>query len=330
MRPRSMPGVGWPRRSYYLRQANAATGNVLGDDPRSPLAQAGVPEAAGRHRVSKPRRVLIGFFFSCFDAAIVATSMVSISKDLNELANVHWVILAYLLSYMGFSVFLSRISDVYGRRDVLIVSWLVFLCFSLACARSDTMLELIVSRAFQGIGGSGLYSLAQITLTEYGPVDRPSLIGALIGATLSIALVLGPVLGGVISQLFTWRWIFDLNVPCSAAIMVVMAIAWPTHEDSGGPARMRYSMESLRRVDLLGSATLLCACCLLVVGLQQAGAARYLWSDAVIIAVLALSALSSIVFIIWQVILNRGTVRAIEPIFPVKLLRNRVFTAALV
>lgn len=93
---------------------------------------------------------------------------------------------------------------------------------------------------------------------------------------------------------------------------------------------MRYSMESLRRVDLLGSATLLCACCLLVVGLQQAGAARYLWSDAVIIAVLALSALSSIVFIIWQVILNRGTVRAIEPIFPVKLLRNRVFTAALV
>lgn len=73
------------------------------------------------------------------------------------------------------------------------------------------MLPRIVSRAFQGIGGSGLYSLAQITLTEYGPVDRPSLIGALIGATLSIALVLGPVLGGVISQLSTWRWIFDLK-----------------------------------------------------------------------------------------------------------------------
>lgn len=112
--------------------------------------------------------------------------------------------------------------------------------------------------------------------------------------------------------------------------MVVMAIAWPTQEDRGGPAAVRYSWGSVRRIDFLGSATLLCACCLLVVGLQQAGAARFLWSDGVIIAVLALSALSSIVFIIWQVLLNKGTFRNIKPIFPVKLLRNRVFTATLV
>ena len=112
--------------------------------------------------------------------------------------------------------------------------------------------------------------------------------------------------------------------------MVTMAVAWPTHEDSGGPVSVRFSRDSVKKIDFLGSATLLCACCLLIVGLQQAGAARHLWSDGVIIAVLALSALSTIVFIVWQVTLNRGTSWNIKPIFPVKLLRNRVFTATLV
>lgn len=66
-------------------------------------------------------------------------------------------------------------------------------------------------RAFQGIGGSGLYSLAQITLAEFGPVNKPSLVGAMIGCTLAVSLVLGPIVGGLISYFSTWCWIFDLK-----------------------------------------------------------------------------------------------------------------------
>jgi MFS family permease len=69
----------------------------------------------------------------------------------------------------------------------------------------------IVFRAFQGIGGSGLYSLAQIGLYEIGPSNKPSLLGALIGAALALAFVLGPILGGTISKLATWRWIFYIK-----------------------------------------------------------------------------------------------------------------------
>lgn len=112
--------------------------------------------------------------------------------------------------------------------------------------------------------------------------------------------------------------------------MVIMAMAWPTPEEQGGPLPVRYSRRSLKKIDFLGSATLFCACCLLIVGLQQAGAAQNLRSDSVIIAVLALSALSFIVFIAWQVVLNRGSFRSVKPIFPVNLLRNRVFSATLV
>lgn len=66
----------------------------------------------------------------------------------------------------------------------------------------------IICRAFQGIGASGLYSLAQVVLFEVGPTHKPSLLGALIGITLAVSFVLGPVLGGVISSQLTWRWIF--------------------------------------------------------------------------------------------------------------------------
>lgn len=179
----------------------------------------------------------------------------------------------------------------------------------------------------------------------------------MIGCTLSVSLVLGPILGGVISHLSSWRWIFDLkyvspspaprastralkneitraltlrSIPVSAVTMVIMAMAWPTHENQGGTPAARYCRRSIKKIDFLGSATLLCACCLLIVGLQQAGAAHNLWSDSVIIAVLALSALSFIGFIAWQVVLNRGSFRSVKPIFPVNLLRNRVFAATLV
>lgn len=66
-------------------------------------------------------------------------------------------------------------------------------------------------RAFQGIGASGLYSLTQISLVEVGPVDKPSLMGAMIGATLAVAFVLGPIIGGLISQLSDWRWLFNMK-----------------------------------------------------------------------------------------------------------------------
>ncbi|SPO03749.1 related to multidrug transporter [Cephalotrichum gorgonifer] len=334
-----------PSRSYLRPQSsqpfggNHHYGNVIGGDSIRPLTPQPVREmgsGVGSHRLSKARRVLIiactllGFFFSSLDAAIVATSMVSISDELQEFMNAPWIILAYLLSYMGFAVFLSRLSDICGRRDVLLGSWMIFLCFSFACARASTMLQLIIFRAFQGIGGSGLYSLAQITLTEYGPVTKPQLVGAMIGFTLAISLVLGPIIGGLISHKSDWRWIFDLNAPFSAAAMIMIAMAWPSREDRGAHASVRYSWNSVKRIDFLGCATLLCACCLLIVGVQQAASARYHWSDSVIIAILALSALSGIVFIIWQVSLNSGSCRDIKPIFPVNLLRNRVFTSTIV
>ncbi|CAI4218328.1 unnamed protein product [Parascedosporium putredinis] len=93
-----------------------------------------------------------GLLFSTLDAGIVATSMTAIGDEMKSYDNITWIILAYLLTYMGFAVVISRLSDIFGRKDVLLGSWLLFLTFSHGCATSTRMTELIVCRALQGVG----------------------------------------------------------------------------------------------------------------------------------------------------------------------------------
>lgn len=272
--------------------------------------------------------ILAGLLFSSLDAGIVATSMHKITEELGDSENVSWIILAYLLTYMGFAVVLSRLSDIFGRKDVLLISWMVFLSFSLGCATSKTMTQLIICRAFQGVGGSGLYALSQVALAEMGPVDKPGMIGAMVGVTLACSLILGPILGGLISHLSTWKWIFYLNVPCSALTIVLIALSWPPYQDERGADIQRYSWKSVLSIDFLGSSTLLCTCCFLVVAIQQAGVATAAQGASSVIVALAIAAGSGIAFISWQVALSRGLFRNVKSVLPAKLFSKRVFAAS--
>ncbi|KAM3537270.1 hypothetical protein ARSEF1564_009811 [Beauveria bassiana] len=134
--------------------------------------------------------LLSGLLFSSLDTSIAATSLVAISRELQDFGNAPWIVLAdkLLTVFQGFAIVISKLSDIYGRRNMLVLSWVLFTAFSLGCASSRSMVALIICRGFQGIGASGLYSLTQIGLVEVGPSHRPSLIGAMIGATLTIAL----------------------------------------------------------------------------------------------------------------------------------------------
>jgi MFS family permease len=86
----------------------------------------------------------------------VATSLFTIGTDLNDIERVNWVALAYTLSYLGCAVFMARISDVIGRRDAFLASYVVFVAFSIGCGFAQTLNQLIAFRALQGIGGSGI------------------------------------------------------------------------------------------------------------------------------------------------------------------------------
>jgi len=178
--------------------------------------------------------------FSCLDTSIVSTALVSLSIEFENYEDAPWVILGYLLTYMSASNVLLRLS----RRltESRLCHWLfqaqrrvrteesprgglghLLWLFHMVCAfalhgaavgcrmapKSESAtdaLRRIAARSLQGIGGSGLYSLAQVCLVEQGP-NRPEIVGALVGITLSISYILGPLLGGAISE-WTWRGIF--------------------------------------------------------------------------------------------------------------------------
>ncbi|KAI1263893.1 major facilitator superfamily domain-containing protein [Xylariaceae sp. FL1019] len=266
--------------------------------------------------------LLLGLFFSSLDASIVSTSLVTISVDLQDFLDAPWVVLSYLLAYLGLAIGFAKLSDIYGRRDTICAAWILFSGFSIGCATATTMPQLIICRAFQGMGGSGLYSLGQIALFEVGPVHKPSLMGALIGLTLAVSYVLGPVLGGVISSTTSWRWIFWINVPSGVLLVAGLYITWP-----GGIGPRLYGWEAVRRIDFVGNILIVSACTLLVFALQEAGAYSFAWNSAVIILALTVSALSWLGFVAWEVLLGLRPYSRIEPILPLRLVTSRVYAA---
>ncbi|KAI0532495.1 major facilitator superfamily domain-containing protein [Xylaria digitata] len=268
--------------------------------------------------------LLLGLLFSSLDASIVSTSLVTISIDLRDFLNAPWVVLAYLLAYLGLAIGFAKLSDIYGRRDIICAAWVLFAGFSVGCASARTMKQLIICRAFQGMGGSGLYSLAQIVLFEVGPAHRPSLMGAMIGLTLAVSYVLGPVLGGIISLTATWRWIFWINVPFGFVLIAGLYLAWPV-----GISCQQRGFGAIRRVDFLGNILIIAACTLLVFALQEAGAYSFAWNHPAIVVALVVSVLSFLGFAAWELSLGSRVDTRIEPILPLRLM-GRVYSACVI
>ncbi|KAH8662214.1 major facilitator superfamily domain-containing protein [Xylariales sp. PMI_506] len=285
----------------------------------------------GHTSMSGPRQLLLvavlllGLLFSSIDASIVSTSLVTISLDLHDFLNAPWAALSYLLAYLGFAIAFAKMSDIYGRRCLVIVAWVLFAGASIGCGLAQNMASLVVCRSLQGVGGSGLYSLSQIGLFEVGPSHRPSLMGALIGMTLAISFILGPVLGATISNLLNWRWIFFINIPCGIVALLAIGFAWPREVAYDFNHR-----EALRSIDFPGNILMISASSLLVFALQQAGSSNESWASPTTVASLVVAALSFIAFMAWEMYLGCGHFKTIQPIFPLQLANNRVYLAALV
>lgn len=138
----------------------------------------------------------------------MATTLYTIGTEFHAPVTVNWIVLAYLLAYLGCATIFASISNVIGRRNAYLGAFTIFLAFSIGCGFSHSIEALIACRTAQGIGGSGLYTLA---LVIFGELCTPKLrksVSSMVGLIIAIAGVLGPVLGGVITHYTTWRWIF--------------------------------------------------------------------------------------------------------------------------
>ncbi|KAF3013530.1 hypothetical protein E8E14_009194 [Neopestalotiopsis sp. 37M] len=291
----------------------------------------------------------IALFLPTAEASIVSTSLVTISKDLNGYDQSSWVITAYLLTYTGFLVIWSKLTDVAGLRPTFLSATIIFMAFS-AASNGETGIS-IVFRALQGVGGSGLYAVPTISMFQLVPGNRYSQINGIAALIMAISLFLGPLIGGAISQAGDWRWIFYLksvshsrrleflelivaSLPAGAVagslILVILPSRFPHHCEP--PLEKRYSISSLNarnlfKADPLGAFMLLSASILFVAALEEGGV-HFEWNSAAIILFFILAGMLFICFIIWEWRASREE-SMVEPMFPRRFLTNRVFMGVL-
>ena len=184
------------------------------------MPEAGTsPQAAFSHRdiLRILSGVLLCMLMAALDQTVLATALPAIAADFNGVPHLSWVITAYLLTSTATTLIFGKLSDFYGRRTLLEISIAVFLLASLACALSQNMGELIAARALQGVGGGGLYSMAQAAIADVVSPRERGRYQAYITSMFGTASIAGPLIGGLSVDYLTWRWAFWINLPIGIA-----------------------------------------------------------------------------------------------------------------
>ncbi|KAF8848497.1 MFS multidrug transporter-like protein [Acephala macrosclerotiorum] len=265
--------------------------------------------------------VCFGLFLSLIDTTIVATALFTIGEDLKTINSINWVALAYTLSYLGCAVLFARMADVTGRRNAYVAAFIIFFAFSLGCGFAQTLNQLIACRVLQGIGGSGLYSLAFVIIPEIAPQPKmQQLTGAIIGAVVAMAGVLGPVVGGAITHRTTWRWIFWINAPIGIIPLIAFIIAWPKPHQIHHPKR-----RLLKQLDFLGAGLVIAASVLVVFSFQEAGLRADVWNQAIFVAPLVVGVVLWFALFGWETLAARKWESTLMTMFPLRLIKRQVF-----
>src|SRR6184192_3103750 len=190
--------------------------------------------------------VLLGLFLAALDQTVVGTALPRIVTDLRGNDIYTWAFTAYLLTATISGPIYGKLSDLFGRRPVLLFALAVFLIGSLLSGLSREMWQLVAFRALQGLGAGALFPIALAVIGDmFSPAERGKYQG-FVGAVFGLASLIGPAIGGVITDTVGWQWVFFVNLPIGA---VVFAVIWRTLP------RVRPD-DASTRIDYLGAAVL--------------------------------------------------------------------------
>src|SRR6516225_6934633 len=264
-----------------------------------PLDQAGVRTIV--------MGILLAMFLGALDQTIVATALPTIGRDLGNVADLSWVVTAYLLTATAVTPLYGKLSDIHGRRAMLLVAIGVFASGSVACALAPSMVVLIIARGLQGLGGGGLLSLAQTIVADVVPPIERGRYQGYIGTVFAASSIGGPVLGGFFAEHLHWSLIFWINLPLGLVAFLMtnnVLKQLPRH------ARRRHQL------DIVGAAMMMIATITLLLALTWGGT-RYPWSSPTIAGLLVAAAVISAVFVV-------HLLTAREPFLPLPVMFNPV------
>ncbi|KQU19347.1 MDR family MFS transporter [Peribacillus butanolivorans] len=252
--------------------------------------------------------LLLGILMSAMDNTIVATAMGTIVSDLGGFDKFVWVTSAYMVATMASMPIFGKLSDMYGRKRFFIFGLVVFLIGSALCGMAQSIVQLSIFRAIQGIGGGALMPIAFTIIFDIFPPEKRGKLTGLFGAVFGASSVLGPLLGAYITEYSSWNWIFYVNVPIGIISLFFI---------------MRYYKESAntqeQKIDWGGAATLVIAVISLMFALELGG--EYGWDSFPIIGLFA----SFFVFFISFFFFEK---RAKDPIISLWLFKRRLFATS--
>ena len=160
--------------------------------------------------------ILLGLFLAALDQTIVSTAMPRIVGELKGAEYYAWVTTSYLLASTVSAPVFGRLTELFSRKAVLVAAVLLFLLGSALSGLSQNMVELVLFRGVQGLGGGALFALALTTLAVLFPPRERGRLAGVFGAMFGLSSAVGPWLGGLLTDHFSWRWVFYVNMPVGA------------------------------------------------------------------------------------------------------------------
>ena len=253
--------------------------------------------------------IMVAMFISALEQTIVAPALPAIGRSFANVDDLSWVVTSYLLAATAATPLFGKLTDIHGRRAIMLLAIGIFILGSLVCAIAPSLWILVVGRSLQGIGGGGLLPIAQTIIADLlTPRERP-MAQSYTSVVFMSASVLGPVLGGVLTDQLHWSFIFWINLPLGAIALVM----------TGRALRRLPRHDRPHQLDIPGVALMIAAAVALLLALDWGGT-HYGWMSWQILALIGGSA------VLWALFALR-LLTAREPFIPLAILRGRVTSA---
>ena len=256
--------------------------------------------------------IMLEVFTGSMSQMIVTTAMPRIIMDLGGFHQYTWVVTIYLITSAVIMPLAGKLADLFGRKWLYILGIAIFIASSFLCGFSQTMIQLIVFRGFQGVGFGIMMTLGRIIMGDiFTPAERGK-YGGFIYAVFGISATIGPALGGYLTDQLSWHWCFFINVPLGITIIILMIVFFP---------EMR-SDSARHRIDFLGSAFMVLFIIPLMLALTWGGR-QYAWLSPTTLGMFGFSALMLIFFLKQECVSQ-------EPLIPLEMFKQRILSVSAV